>query len=288
VLGLSRSTYYDYQRRQIRAGVARAASIQSSRRPRNPAQDQAVVEYILELRSQEFFDRDGGYRRLTDYVLRDLHIRVNPKRMYRICKENRILLPRFRKSKGQRKLCQNRKLTAPNQLWQFDIKHGWIAGINRPFYLCSFLDVFSKDVVGYHIGLSCKAHDIARALRCTLEKYSISAQTNLWIRSDNGTQMTADTFAQSLTKLPVKHEFTPVKCPDKNAFIEAFHSILETKCLDGRSFASYAEAYACIHRFITYYNNHRIHASIRMEPARLRQLSQDNKINNPERYLVAC
>ena len=53
------------------------------------------------------------------------------------------------------KVCVNRKINGPNQLWEFDIKQGVIHGENRVFYFLAFIDVFLREIVGYHIGLSC-------------------------------------------------------------------------------------------------------------------------------------
>jgi hypothetical protein len=51
---------------------------------------------------------------------------------------------------------------------------------------------------------------------------------------------------------------------------------------------SYAEAYACVVRFIRYYNNDRIHGVTRMEPARLHDLLLNSHCPAPVRFHVAC
>ncbi len=53
------------------------------------------------------------------------------------------------------------------------------------------------------------------------------------IRSDNGPQMSSNRFYFYLKNLEKKltHEFIPPRSPDRNAYIEAFNSILETEVL---------------------------------------------------------
>ena len=114
---------------------------------------------------------------------------VNHKKIYRLCKENNLLLRRKKKVKPFKKLAGNHKITGPNQLWQFDIKYGYIHGEDRPFYFLAFVDVFTKKVISYHIGKSCTASDIKLKLKIALRSVSEEEQKSLIIRSDNGPQM---------------------------------------------------------------------------------------------------
>lgn len=247
-----------------------------------------IVEYIRDLRSQEFFDEDGGYRRLVDYVKRDLGFIVNHKRMYRICKENGLLLAKPKKKRTKRRICQPKTVDRPNTLWQFDIKFGWIAGLNRFFFVCAFVDVVSKDCVGYHMGLNCTAEDILRTLRLAMESQGIGKEDGLMIRSDNGTQMTSKKFSAGISELSVDHEFTPVRSPNNNAFVEAFFSLLENKCLANQWFLNYAEAYARVARFMEYYNEKRIHGSTRMIPVEMKEKWKKGEILDKAKYEIAC
>ena len=97
-----------------------------------------------------------------------------------------------------------------------------------------------------------------------LQNEGVTAFDQLVIRSDNGTQMTSNQFAQFLERLEPKllHAFIPPKTPDKNAHVESFFSVLELELLRVRYFNTFTEAYEQTHRFIHFYNNVRIHGSL--------------------------
>jgi putative transposase len=155
-------------------------------------------------------------------------------------------------------------VTGPNQLWQFDLKYGYIAGERRFFFILAFIDVFTRKVVGSHVGLRCRCGDLRNALAMALRNEKIKAEHGLVLRSDNGPQMTANELSQWLATLEEKlmHEFIPVRTPNKNAHIESFFSILELEFLEVNYFSTFAEAYERTHAFIRFYNEERIHGSI--------------------------
>ena len=58
------------------------------------------------------------------------------------------------------------------------------------------------------------------------------------------------------------HEFIPPRTPNRNAYIEAFNSILETEFVTVRYFNTFEETYLAMIKFIDFYNNRRLHGSI--------------------------
>jgi transposase InsO family protein len=51
-----------------------------------------------------------------------------------------------------------------------------------------------------------------------------------------------------------------------NAYIESYHSILESECFSLYEFRTYAEAYETAAKFVSLYNQRRIHGSIHYLP----------------------
>ena len=226
--------------------------------------DTAILGLLKSYREQKEFQNWGGYKVLSRYLLRDYGLRVNKKKVYRLCKQARVLLSRPRKKlRRHNKICVNRRINGLCQLWEFDIKQGFIHGENRAFYLLAFIDVFSREIVGFHIGLSCKAIHLQMTLDEAFQRQKINRKDNrLVIRSDNGSQMTSHQFRRYVEELGIQHEFTPFSCPEKNAYIESFFSIYEVEFLQTRYFKTFRQAYEQSLEFIDFYHKGRIHGSL--------------------------
>ena len=225
--------------------------------------DAELVKILRSYREKQEFHNWGGYKILSHYLLRDHSLRVNAKKVYRLCCQEGLLLPRPKKKRRKyEKICVNRKINGPNQLWEFDIKQGVIHGENRAFYFLAFIDVFLREIVGYHIGLSCRAIHLKMTLREALRGQGIGKDNRLVIRSDNGTQMTSHQFRKHVEELGIHHEFIPFSCPEKNAYIEAFFSLYEVEFLQTRYFRTFREAYEQTLEFIDFYHKKRLHGSL--------------------------
>ncbi|WP_138756400.1 integrase core domain-containing protein [Paenibacillus sinopodophylli] len=59
------------------------------------------------------------------------------------------------------------------------------------------------------------------------------------------------------------HERIPPRTPNMNAYIESFHSILERHLFGIRDFMTFEEAYEALDEYMDFYNNRKIHGSLR-------------------------
>jgi putative transposase len=209
-----------------------------------------------------------GYHKLTWALRRDYHLIINKKKVYRLCKELGILRRQHRKRMSYpRRIARNREITGPNQLWETDIKYGYIEGEDRFFFVLEIIDVYDRSIIAYHIGLACGAKDAARTLKQALwQRDLLTTDAKLIIRSDNGPQYVAKVFEEACESLGCEHERIPPKTPNKNAHIEAFHRILEDDCLARELFENYTKAYEAVSGFIYDYNHVRLHNSIGYRP----------------------
>jgi len=222
-----------------------------------------------------------GYKKLTSALVDDYSLAINHKKVYRLCKELDILKPqRICKPKHPKRLAQRSEVTGPNQLWEMDIKYGYIYGEERFYFQLSLIDVFDRCVIDYHLGLTCTAKDACRVLRNALKKRGIKpGMTMPRVRTDNGPQFIAKLFEEVCRKFGIVHERIPVRTPNLNAHIEAFHSILEDDCYSRHQFRSYAEAYEQVSLYMDYYNQRRRHGSLKnMAPERYYLAIMSNSI----------
>ncbi|WP_412680599.1 transposase [Brevibacillus centrosporus] len=83
------------------------------------------------------------------------------------------------------------------------------------------------------------------------------------IRFDNGPQFVSHAFQQACESFGVEHERIPPKTPNMNVHIESFHRLPQDECLSRYEFQTYGEAYQAVTEYVRYYNERRIHSSIR-------------------------
>jgi putative transposase len=241
--------------------------------------DMQIKEWIIALIDGDCFAY--GYYKLTVELQRSHKLIINKKKVYRLCKELDILRPqREIKTKYPRKLARNRVVTAPNQLWETDLKYGYIMGEDRFFYVLSIIDVYDREIIDYHIGLHCEGQDAAATLvRALIRRKMFESDEKPVIRSDNGPQFISHRFSDKCIEIIMEHERIPCKTPNMNAHIESFHRIMEDECMSRFEFENYKEAYQAVLEFMERYNKRRIHRSIfNMSPSEFHKASLDGTV----------
>ncbi len=83
--------------------------------------------------------------------------------------------------------------------------------------------------------------------------------------------MSSHQFKAYVDSMEMTHEFTPIRCPDKNAFVESFFSIFEIEFLQVRYFLSMKEVHRQVREWLDWYNTRRLHGSL--------------KYNSPEMFI---
>jgi transposase InsO family protein len=267
VVKLGRSTYYynlsveGKEKVKPKGGKPKGYSLDKEN---NKICDEQIKEFIMESIQGDAINY--GYRKITYHLRKYYNLSINPKKVYRLCKELNLLKDqRVIKPKVTRTIAVNRVITGSNQLWEMDIKYGYVQGEDKFFYLLNLIDIFDRSIVGYHMGLHCEAKDAAALLRKCLMRRNLFMKgvEKPVIRTDNGPQFVSYKFSECCEEIEVEHERIPVKTPNKNAHVESFHRVLEDECLKINDFQSYAEAYTIVNDFMEFYNNRRLHSSLR-------------------------
>lgn len=227
---------------------------------------------------------EGGSKILSLYLKRDYGLIVNHKKVARLCRAHNLALKRPQRKKNKFiKIALNHNVTRPNQVWEFDIKYGYLHGERRFYFLLAFIDVFSREIKGWHLGHHCTAKDLSNTLIVALEDNGIGDEDSLIIRSDNGPQMRAKLLREELERLPAEHEFIPVRTPNKNAHIESFFSIYD-KHMQAQYFWTIRDAYQWTVEFMDFYNMDRIHGSLGMSPVEFAGLVE---VHSQEKFMQA-
>lgn len=272
VLGISESTYYD---RKKRASASSKRPVESRRGRPIPGYsltftgervcDEQINEWLLELIEGE--EQEYGYKLLAQCI-RDKHnVRLDKKKSHRLCSELGILhKPRQRVQTHPRRLPKNRVVTGANQLWQMDIKYGYVIGLERFYFVLSIIDVFDRVAVKQYRGPVCEAKHAVQTLCYALQDRVQPGEDLPVIRTDNGPQFISKLFGDMCECLDIVHERIPPRTPDMNAYIESFHSILERNLFSKREFMTFEEAYEALDNYMDFYNNRRMHGSLKRKP----------------------
>ncbi|MDP9729874.1 DDE-type integrase/transposase/recombinase, partial [Alicyclobacillus tolerans] len=212
IVGVSRSTYYYQQTHEPKPRTTaggRPVTEYTYTHDGSKVSDEQVKEWIMNAVAGDGFAY--GYLKLTYVLKREYQLVINKKKIYRLCKELGILKQQRQiKSKYPRRLARNRDIMAPNQLWEVDIKYGYVHGEDRFFFVLSYIDVFDRQTADYHIGLHCETTDAVDTLKRALWKRRLLDQSVLpVIRSDNGPQFVSLAFESTCEQLGIEHERIP-------------------------------------------------------------------------------
>lgn len=229
------------------AGYSRAVSRYPLQRP---AQD---AEWLEKMRKATRANPRYGYRRVA--IVSGLGFG----RCWRLWKRHDFKLAgqRARKRRKQAKNTVPQQAEYPNHVWTYDILFDRFAD-GRQFKTLSILDEFTRECLGILVSTSILAQDVIAFLKTIMKDRYAPA----FLRSDNGSQFTAQTVQAWLEQNQVGPVFIPPGQPWKNGFIESFHDKFRDECLQREWFQSLLEAQVLIEAWRLHYNTQRPHSSL--------------------------
>lgn len=254
-VSLPPSSYY-YQPKQGQRGAK--PSTHTLKKDGTLVSNQEVVEDIKQALNQDFCCY--GYHNITS-ELRDMNYTINHKKVYRLMDESNLLLGKVIRTSGKRTFVKHRKIKAdyPMHYLCLDIKYVWVAGDKRNYYLLTVLDVYTRYAVEQIFQSSIRKADVIKVFRKINLQHGIKGVN---IRSDNGSQFIANQVRAFLQSEQAKQEFTHIATPQENAYIEAFHSIVQREVIDRFEFSSYYHAKTILASHKNWYNNIRKHGQL--------------------------
>lgn len=146
----------------------------------------------------------------------------------------------------------------PNHVWTYDLLFDRFAD-GRPFKTLSILDEFTRECLGILVAITIHAEDVTAFLDGVMQKRS----SPVFLRSDNGSEFTAESVQIWLAKKSVGPAFIPPGQPWKNGFIESFHDKFRDECLQREWFSSLLDAQVVIADWRLHYNTRRPHSSLK-------------------------
>jgi putative transposase len=209
-----------------------------------------------------------GRRRITA-ELRRRGWRVNPKRVYRLMREDNLLCVRRRKflvttdSNHSRRIYPNLArqmvLTGMDQLWRADITY---VRLQEEFvFLAVVLDAYSRRVIGWALDRSLEDELTLAALRMALARRIV--EPGLVHHSDRGSQYASNDYTDLLKANGIEISMSRKGNPWDNAACESFMKTLKYEEVHRNEYRNLAEARASIAEFLEkVYNRKRLHSAL--------------------------
>ena len=259
--GVSTSGYYDW--------CAREAA--------GPTERQLAEAELVDLMRALFDAADGNYGVPRLYkALRHAGLVVNRKRVARLMRlhgmagrfRRRAIRTTFPGPDGYEipDLVGRRfEPGAPDVAWCQDItyiptREGWL-------YLASTLDLGSRRLVGYSMADHMRTELVLDALSMAVAaRGGDHAVAGVITHADRGSQYTANDYLDYCQARQLRPSVGKTGICWDNAVAESFWESLKRECLQGRVFATRAEARRAIFRWINWYNTSRLHTTLNGVP----------------------
>ena len=255
--GVSTSGFYDWRAREAAGATERQLA------------DAELVELMREL----FDAADGNYGVPRMYKeLRRGGVVVNRKKVRRLMRCNGMA------GRHLRRKCRTtfpgpdgyvipdligRRFApgAPDVAWCQDItyiatREGWL-------YLASVLDLGSRRLLGYSMADHMRSELVLDALTMAVAArggdHAVAGVIN---HADRGAQYTSNDYLDYCHARQLRPSVGATAVCWDNAVAESFWSSLKRECIQGKIFATRAQARRAIFRWINWYNTTRLHSSL--------------------------
>jgi putative transposase len=216
--------------------------------------DEGLRAKLRDLASQR---RRFGYRRLG-LMLERQGIKLSPKKLYRLYKEERLTV---RKRGGRKRALGTRAPMAipqdRNLRWSLDFVMDTLVN-GRRFRILTLVDDFTRECLALVADSSLTAPRVARELDRIIETRGRPRM----IVSDNGTEFTSNAILAWQQEREVEWHYIAPGKPMQNGFVESFNGRLRDECLNEHLFTNLNEARQIIEAWRIDYNTNRPHTSL--------------------------
>lgn len=192
-------------------------------------------------------------RKVVERLMRENEIQPETKRKFKVTTDSKHDLPIAPNVLGR-----EFDVEEPDEVWVSDITYvqtqqGWL-------FLCVFIDLYSRMVVGWSMSESMSADFVLDAFRMGIERRD---RVPIVVHSDRGSQYASDLFRAELDVLNCIQSMSKKGDCWDNAVSESFFGHLKTEMIYREIFNSRIQAATRIFEYIEiFYNKRRLHSAL--------------------------
>lgn len=218
-----------------------------------PDSNAALRQALLDLARQK---PRWGYRRLWA-VLTKQGWMVNVKRIYRLYRQEGLLMRRLKRKRLKGVAPLNPLISRPNQEWALDFVSDALSN-GRALRALTIVDSYTRECPAIEVDTGISSRQVTRVLERIIEQRG--APTSL--RCDNGPEFTSRHFLAWCAQKKIELVHIQPGRPMQNGHIESFNGRLRDECLNANWFLNLADARAKIESWRQEYNTDRPHSSL--------------------------
>lgn len=219
--------------------------------------EEALTQAIVRLAEQ--FGR-YGYRRITAMLKRE-GWQVNHKRVERIWRREGLKVPMKQPKKTRLWLndgsCIRLRPCRKNHVWSYDFVEDRTHD-GRKLKMLTVIDEYSRECLAIEVQRRLRSDDVLHKLT----ELFLTHGPPEYIRSDNGSEFTANSVRDWLKRLNVKTLYIEPGSPWENGYNESFNGTLGDEVLKREIFFTLKEAQIIIEMWRKEYNQIRPHSSL--------------------------
>ena len=275
VLQVKRSSYLSF------------TQLDTTEKDKQHQQEQALIKETF-----QNLKRSSGTRGIQGHLKQEYKIIMSRRKIRRLMKELRLVVKTTKKFKKSETSPINSPLIAPNWLKrQFNVRYmnqAWVGDITQIktrqgwVYLATYIDLYSRRVVGWAVDTNMRSELVETALKRAL--WSRKPPKGLIVHTDQGSQFISHAYRKLLKHWSIKQSMSRRgNCWD-NAVIESFFKSLKTEEIyQFTKLISEQQMKWLIAEYMGHYNNIRPHsyndyiAPAKYEALRLEYLAEIEK-----------
>ena len=254
-------------------GVSRSSLYYKPKKPPEDEEGKAKILSVMEEHPAYGHRRIaialGENRKRTRRLMRLFRLKPRLRRGYRLVKPDDLGRPETRVKNILKVLCPIR----PNIIWAGDFTYIWFYG--RFWYVATVIDVHTREIVGWHISNHHTTALIMEAFKDAVRRTNTSSN---YFHSDQGSEYVSGAYESLLESHGTIPSHSRKSSPWQNGYQESFYANFKLELGDVRRFNHIGELIEAVHGQIAYYNNRRIHLSLKMPPVIFRNRYEERTI----------